>query len=100
MAVESVRTEKKVNKMTPQYKNFRIFLFYHKMNFCFFLLVSGASAIFRTGYFSNEQNLIRRKRDLIGWNRTQNTVNQYVRHKTDGKKRFGNQYLQKMMQML
>ena len=84
--------------MTPQYKNFSILLFYHKMIFLF-LLLSGASAIFQTGYFSIGQDLIRRKRDLIGWNRTQNTVNQYVRHKTDDKKRLGNQYIQKMMQM-
>ena len=31
-----------------------------------------------------EQKLLRQKRDLIGWNRAQNTVNQYKRRKTAG----------------
>ena len=46
------------------------------------LLVSVLSAL---NISQNEKKeLIRRKRDLIGWNRVQNTVNQFVRHKTAG----------------
>ena len=47
------------------------------------------------------RELIRQKRDLIGWNRTQNTVNQYLRHKTakDDKKAYANHYKQTIMEM-
>ena len=45
--------------------------------------------------------MIRRKRDLIGWNRVQNTVNQFVRHKTagDDEKTFTQQYKQLIMEL-
>ena len=44
--------------------------------------------------------LTRQKRDLIGWNRTQNTVNQYARHKTGkDKKTYAKQYKQILMEL-
>ena len=47
------------------------------------------------------RELVRRKRDLIGWNRTQNTLHQYLRYKNDGddKKTYANQYKQVIMEM-
>ena len=46
------------------------------------------------------QLLIGQKRDLIGWNRTQNTVNQYARHKTGkDKKTYAKQYKQILMEL-
>ena len=63
------------------------------------LLVSILSAL---NISQNEKmELIRRKRDLIGWNRVQNTVNQFVRHKTAGDdgKTFTQQYKQIIMEL-
>ena len=63
------------------------------------LLVSVLSAL---NISQNEKKeLIRRKRDLIGWNRVQNTVNQFVRHKTagDDEKTFTQQYKQIIMEL-
>ena len=62
------------------------------------LLVSVLSAL---NISQNEKKeMIRRKRDLIGWNRVQNTVNQFVRHKTAGDdETFTQQYKQIIMEL-
>ena len=73
-----------------------------KMKFWFFLISTfHALATSPNGDFSIAQELKRQKRDLIGWNRTQNLVNQYTRNKTAGgdKKTFAKQYKQSLMKL-
>ena len=72
------------------------------MKFWFFLISAFyALATSQNGNISIAQKLKRQKRDLIGWNRTQNLVNQYTRHKTAGedKKTFAKQYKQSIMKL-
>ena len=47
------------------------------------------------------QLLIRQKRDLIGWNRTQNRMLQFARHKAvgDDEKTYAKQYKQNLKQL-
>ena len=55
--------------------------------FIIFIAITSAASIQSFGsdnYGDLEQQLLRQKRDLIGWNRAHNTVHQYGRHKTAG----------------
>ena len=55
--------------------------------FIIFIAITSAASIqsFESGNYGDlEQQLLRQKRDLIGWNRAHNTVHQYGRHKTAG----------------
>ena len=72
------------------------------MKFLVFLVsFIGALTIGQNDKIAIAEKLTRQKRDLIGWNRTQNTVNQYGRHKTAGndKKTYAKQYKQILMDM-
>ena len=72
------------------------------MKFLLFLVSTlSALTIGQNGIISIAHELTRQKRDLIGWNRTQNTVNQYSRHKTanNDKKTFAKQYQQILKEM-
>ena len=67
------------------------------------ILVSATSvlAIGQNDNISIAEKLTRQKRDLIGWNRTKNTVNKYARHNNVGKdkKTYAKQYKQILMDM-
>ena len=72
------------------------------MKFLVFLVsFIGALIIGQNDKIAIAEKLTRQKRDLIGWNRTQNTVNQYGRHKTAGndKKTYGKQYKHILMEL-
>ena len=70
----------------------------------FLALLVSATSVLAIGQNDNiplAEKLTRQKRDLIGWNRTQNTVNQYARHKNVGKdqKTYAKQYKQILMEL-
>ena len=67
----------------------------------FLISFIGALTIGQNDKIAIAEKLTRQKRDLIGWNRTQNTVNQYGRHKTAGKdnKTYAKQYKQILMEL-
>ena len=72
------------------------------MKFLVFLVsFIGALTIGQNDKIAIAEKLTRQKRDLIGWNRTQNTVNQYERHKTAGndKKTYAKQYKHILMEL-
>ena len=72
------------------------------MKFWFFLISAfHALVTSQNGNIFIAQKLKRQKRDLIGWNRTQNLINQYTRHKTAGedKNTFAKQYQQSLMKL-
>ena len=73
-----------------------------KMKFLVFLVsFIGALTIGQNDKIAIAEKLTRQKRDLIGWNRTQNTVNQYGRHKTAGNdnKTYAKQYKHILMEL-
>ena len=72
------------------------------MKFLVFLVsFIGALTIGQNDKIAIAEKLTRQKRDLIGWNRTQNTVNQYGRHKTAGNdnKTYSKQYKHILMEL-
>ena len=57
--------------------------------FIIFIAITSAASMSSQQWDGNNdgyigQQLLRQKRDLIGWNRAHNTVHQYGRHKTAG----------------
>ena len=52
--------------------------------FIIFIALTNASTLQQDGNNYIARQLVRTKRDLIGWNRAHNTVHQYGRHKTAG----------------
>ena len=70
----------------------------------FLAILVSATSVLSIGQYDNisiAEKLTRQKRDLIGWNRTQNTVNQYARNKYVGKdkKTYAKQYKQILMEL-